>query len=104
MGRGWVLALCRVREVIASGPAARDRGKVGVALIDLRKLVEDSEMGGEGGVAVEAASDAFAGGVANTGDEVAVPGDRSKISKVCGGEGLRYRGVGLRRRNPLPSA
>lgn len=68
--------------------------------MDLRKLVEASEMGGEGGVAVEEAKVDLAGGVANTGDEVTVPGDRSKISRVCGVDGLRYKGVGLRRRNP----
>lgn len=67
--------------------------------MDLRKLVEASEMGGEGGVAVEEAKVDLAGGVAKTGDEV-VPGDRSKISRVCGVDGLRYKGVGLRRRYP----
>lgn len=70
--------------------------------MDLRKLVEASEMGGEGGVAVEEARVDLAGGVAKTGDEVA-PGDRSKISRVCGVDGLRYKGVGLRRRYPWPS-
>ena len=90
--------------MIGSAPAARDRGKVGVALVDLRKFVEDSEMGGDGGVAVADAKDDLPGGVAKTGEEVTVPGDRSKISRVCGVDGLRYRGVGLRRRYPCPSA
>jgi hypothetical protein len=62
---------------------------VGVALIDRRRLDDDSEMGGEGGVAVEEASDDLAGGVAKTGEEVAVPGERSKISNECGVDGLR---------------
>jgi hypothetical protein len=68
--------------------------------MDLRKLVEASEMGGEGGVAVEEAKVDLAGGVANTGDDVPTPGDRSKISSGWGVDGLRYNGVGLRRRNP----
>jgi hypothetical protein len=48
--------------------------------MDLRKLVEASEMGGDGGVAVADANEDLAGGVAKTGDDVAVPGERSKIS------------------------
>jgi hypothetical protein len=58
------------------------RGKEGVALIDLRRFTDDSDIGGEGGVAVAEARDDLAGGVANTGEEVAVPGERSKISNV----------------------
>lgn len=103
MGRGAVRALIKVRELIGSAPAALLRGKVGVALIDLRRLAEDSEIGGEGGVSVDVDSDDLAGGVANTGDDVTVPGDRSKISRCWGVDGLRYKGVGLRRRNPCPS-
>lgn len=62
---------------------------MGVALIDRRRLDDDSEMGGEGGVAVEEASDDLAGGVAKIGEEVAVPGERSKISNEWGVDGLR---------------
>lgn len=73
-------------------------------LIDLRMFTDDSEIGGEGGVAVDDARDGLAGGVANTGEDVAVPGERSKISKLCGVAGLRwYKGVGFRRRIPCPS-
>lgn len=83
---------------MGSVPPALVRGNVGVALIDLRRQADDSEIGGEGGVAVAFAKEDLAGGVANTGEEAVVPGERSKISKVCGVEGLRYKGVGLRRR------
>ena len=51
-------------------------------MIDLRRFTDDSEIGGEGGVAVADARDDLAGGVAKTGEEVAVPGERSKISNV----------------------
>lgn len=67
--------------------------------MDLRILDDDSEMGGEGGVAVADAMVSLVGVVLtelNNGDEMmVVPGDRSKISGVCGVDGLRYKGVGL---------
>lgn len=74
-----------------SVPAALCRGKLGApfVLIDLRKFTDDSEIGGEGGVAVAEARDGLAGGVAKTGEEVAVRGERSKISRFCGVDGLR---------------
>lgn len=73
--------------------------------MDFRKLDDVSEIGGEGGVAVEDASVILAGGVVNMGEEtVEVPGDRSKISGVCGVDGLRYRGVGFLARRPPPDS
>ena len=76
----------------ASLPDAFCRGNPGVALIDFRMLDDDSDMGGDGGVAVTDASDPLAGGVVKIGDDIVdVPGDRSNMSGVCGvdDEGLR---------------
>jgi hypothetical protein len=79
------------------------RGKPGVALIDLRMLLEVSEIGGEGGVAVADVKD-FIGGVANKGDDTVDPsGERSKISGVCGVEGVRCKATGFLRRPPCSS-
>lgn len=62
--------------------------------MDFRILDDDSEMGGDGGVAVAEASDILAGGVVNIGEEIVeVPGERSSISGVCGVDGLRCRDV-----------
>lgn len=73
--------------------------------MDLRILDDDSEIGGEGGVAVAEANVSLVGVVLtelNIGDEMMdVPGDRSNISGVCGVDGLRYKGVGLLIRRPV---
>lgn len=73
--------------------------------MDLRILVDDSDIGGDGGVAVAAISDVFIGGVANIGDDtVDGPGERSNISGVCGVDGVRCKGAGFLRRPPWDSA
>lgn len=73
-------------------------------------LDEDSEIGGDGGVAVaDDARDALAGGVVNNGDEmldIVAAGDRSYRSYSSGvwgvKDGLRYSDVGfLLRRVPV---
>jgi hypothetical protein len=100
-----VLDPCKDREPKASEPEAFCRGKPGAALIDLRMLMDDSDIGGDGGVAVAAIRDVFMGGVAKIGDDtVDGPGERSKISGVCGVDGVRCKGAGFLRRTPCDSA
>lgn len=64
------------------------RGNPGIACADLRMLDDDSEIGGDGGVAVaDDASDALAGGVVKSGDEmldIVAAGDRSYRSYSSG--------------------
>lgn len=99
-----VLAPCKDREPSSEAEALWN-GKPGVAVMDFRMLLDDSEMGGEGGVAAEEMSDDFIGGVANKGeDTIDVAGERSKISGVCGVDGLRPKGAGFLRRLPFMSA
>lgn len=87
-----VWAGCKDRAY--SPPEAFWRANPGVTLMDFRILDDDSEMGGDGGVAVAEASDILAGGVVNIEEEIVeVPGERSGISGVCGVDGLRCRDV-----------
>ena len=95
---------CKDRELYDSEPEAFCRGNPGVALMDLRILVDDSDIGGDGGVAVAAINDVFIGVVKIGDDTVDGPGERSNISGVCGVDGVRCKGAGFLRRPPCDSA
>lgn len=58
------------------------RGNPAAAFIDLRIFVDVSDIGGEGGVAVEDANDGLVGGVPKIGEFCEFLGDRSNVSGV----------------------
>lgn len=74
-----------------------------MAVIDLRKLAEDSEIGGDGGVAVADSNGGLIGVWKREGEGIESPDKVADGSGLCGMDGLREREIGFLCRPPFSS-